>query len=153
MHVQYLHAFSLDVLKSTSRRACSPLADYRDSVPNKWPECECGAASTQRWMSRNVGVCRPVNDLHWCPGWCGGRGQATRALIPIGESGSSLARRSTTPSPPSYLREINCGCETFSGLWIGDPMDGHKVETIFSHSRTAPVRNHFPDRLRAALQD
>src|ERR1700733_8250703 len=37
MHVQYLHAFSLDVLKSASRRACSPLADYRDSVPNKWP--------------------------------------------------------------------------------------------------------------------
>jgi hypothetical protein len=35
-----------------------------------------------------------------------------------------------------YAREINCGCETFwdGGIkvWIGDTMNGHHAETIFS---------------------
>ena len=48
-----------------------------------------------------------------------------------------------------YAREINCGCETFwdGGIrvWIGDRVNGHKVETIFSRHRTAPVLDHFPD--------
>jgi hypothetical protein len=38
-----------------------------------------------------------------------------------------------------YVREINCGCETFwdGGIrvWIGDRVNGHKVETIFSRHR------------------
>jgi hypothetical protein len=48
-----------------------------------------------------------------------------------------------------YVWEINCGCETFWDgdirVWIGDRMNGHKVETIFSRHRTAPVLDHFPD--------
>jgi hypothetical protein len=47
-----------------------------------------------------------------------------------------------------YVREINCGCETFWDgsirVWIGDRVNGHKVETIFSRHRTAPVLDHFP---------
>ena len=35
-----------------------------------------------------------------------------------------------------YAREINCGCETFSDggmkVWIGDIMNGHHSETMFS---------------------
>jgi hypothetical protein len=35
-----------------------------------------------------------------------------------------------------YVREINCGCETFwdGGIkvWIGDIMNGHHSETMFS---------------------
>jgi hypothetical protein len=35
-----------------------------------------------------------------------------------------------------YVREINCGCETFWDgcikVWIGDAMDGHHPETMFS---------------------
>jgi hypothetical protein len=35
-----------------------------------------------------------------------------------------------------YDREINCGCETFwdGGIkvWIGDIMNGHHAETMFS---------------------
>jgi hypothetical protein len=35
-----------------------------------------------------------------------------------------------------YAREINCGCETFwdGGIkvWIGDTMNGHHAETMFS---------------------
>jgi hypothetical protein len=38
-----------------------------------------------------------------------------------------------------YVREINCGCETFwdGGIrvWIGDRVNGHKVETILSRHR------------------
>jgi hypothetical protein len=38
-----------------------------------------------------------------------------------------------------YAREINCGCETFwdGGIkvWIGDTMNGHKSETMFSRDR------------------
>ena len=38
-----------------------------------------------------------------------------------------------------YIREINCGIETFwSGgiiVWIGDSMDGRKAQTIFSRDR------------------
>jgi hypothetical protein len=38
-----------------------------------------------------------------------------------------------------YAREINCGCETFwdGGIrvGIGDQMNGHKVETMFSRRR------------------
>jgi hypothetical protein len=58
-----------------------------------------------------------------------------------------------------YVREINCCCETFwdGGIrvWIGDRVNGHKVETIFSRRRTAPVLDHFPyDRLYGGiLQD
>jgi hypothetical protein len=35
-----------------------------------------------------------------------------------------------------YVREINCGCETFwdGGIkvWIGDAVNGHHAETMFS---------------------
>jgi hypothetical protein len=35
-----------------------------------------------------------------------------------------------------YAREINCGCETFwdGGIkvWIGETMNGHHAETMFS---------------------
>jgi hypothetical protein len=35
-----------------------------------------------------------------------------------------------------YAREINCGCETFwdggINVWIGDSVNGHKAETMFS---------------------
>jgi hypothetical protein len=35
-----------------------------------------------------------------------------------------------------YAREINCGCETFGDggikVWIGDIMNGHHSETMFS---------------------
>jgi hypothetical protein len=38
-----------------------------------------------------------------------------------------------------YVREINCGCETFwdggMTVWIGDRINGHKVETTFSRQR------------------
>jgi hypothetical protein len=38
-----------------------------------------------------------------------------------------------------YAREINCGCETFWDgsirLWIGDRVNGHKAETMFSRHR------------------
>jgi hypothetical protein len=38
-----------------------------------------------------------------------------------------------------YVREINCGCKTFWAggirVWIGDQVNGHKVETIFSRHR------------------
>jgi hypothetical protein len=38
-----------------------------------------------------------------------------------------------------YTREINCGCETFwdGGIkvWIGDIMNGHHSETMFSRDR------------------
>jgi hypothetical protein len=47
-----------------------------------------------------------------------------------------------------YVREINCGCETFwdGGIrvWIGDWVNGHKIETIFNRHHTAPVLDHFP---------
>jgi hypothetical protein len=43
------------------------------------------------------------------------------------------------PIATLYVREINCGCETFwdGGIrvWIGDRVNGHKVETIFSRHR------------------
>jgi hypothetical protein len=56
------------------------------------------------------------------------------------------------------VREINSGCETFwdGGIrvWIGDRVNGHKVETIFSRHRTAPVLDHFLyDRLYGGPQD
>jgi hypothetical protein len=38
-----------------------------------------------------------------------------------------------------YVREINCGVETFwdggMTVWIGDRINGHKVETTFSRQR------------------
>jgi hypothetical protein len=38
-----------------------------------------------------------------------------------------------------YVREINCGCETFwdggMTVWIGDRINGHKVEMTFSRQR------------------
>ena len=42
-----------------------------------------------------------------------------------------------------YVREINCGCETFwdggTRVWIGDRVNGHKAETMFSrHMGEAP---------------
>ena len=57
-----------------------------------------------------------------------------------------------------YVREINCGCETFWDgrirVWIGDRVNGHKVETIFSRHRTAPVWTIFHMiAYTAALQD
>jgi hypothetical protein len=42
-------------------------------------------------------------------------------------------------NPTLYAREINCGCETFwdGGIkvWIGDIMNGHHAETMFSREK------------------
>jgi hypothetical protein len=41
-----------------------------------------------------------------------------------------------------YVREINCGVETFwdGGIkvWIGDAMNGHHAETMFSRENIDP---------------
>jgi hypothetical protein len=48
------------------------------------------------------------------------------------------------------VREINW--DGGIRVWIGDRVNGHTVETIFSHHRTAPVLGHSPyDGLRGAL--
>jgi hypothetical protein len=44
-----------------------------------------------------------------------------------------------------YAREINCGCETFwdGGIkvWIGDIMNGHHSETMFSRETCVALGN------------
>ena len=48
-----------------------------------------------------------------------------------------------------YVREINCGCETFwdGGIrvWIGDRVNGHKVETMFSRHRIGDAPQGLTD--------
>jgi hypothetical protein len=50
-----------------------------------------------------------------------------------------LSATGQTARPALYVLEINCGCVTFwdGGIrvWIGDRVNGHKVETIFSRDR------------------
>jgi hypothetical protein len=48
-----------------------------------------------------------------------------------------------------YVREINCRCETFWGggikVWIGDVMNGHKSETMFSRDRMGEASQWLVD--------
>jgi hypothetical protein len=50
-----------------------------------------------------------------------------------------LSATGQTARPALYVLEINCGCVTFwdGGIrvWIGDRVNGHKVETILSRHR------------------
>ena len=46
-----------------------------------------------------------------------------------------------------YAREINCGCETLwdGGMWIGDTMNGHHAETMFSRENMRQAGQRLVD--------
>jgi hypothetical protein len=51
-----------------------------------------------------------------------------------------------------YAREINCGVETFwdggISVWIGDRINGHKVETAFSRHRMGEAAQWLLDEAK-----
>jgi hypothetical protein len=55
-----------------------------------------------------------------------------------------------------YAREINCGCETFwdggMKVWIGDIMNGHHSETMFSGGTWATRDSGSSTRRREFFQ-
>jgi hypothetical protein len=53
-----------------------------------------------------------------------------------------------------YAREINCGCETFwddgTKVWIGDIMNGHHSETMFSRENMRRAGQGWSTRRRGS---
>ena len=51
-----------------------------------------------------------------------------------------------------YVREINCGCETFwdGGIkvWIGDTVNGHHAEAMFSRPHMGRAGQWLVDEAR-----
>jgi hypothetical protein len=88
---------------------------------------------------------RPVSLDDYHPGAVAGRLRAPTGVAGVyrrTESGTQEAAPEVTLEDAIavlYVREINCGCETFwdGGIkvWIGDGMNGHKSETVFSRHR------------------